>query len=105
MVSAVPYGILAKFGKPIVLIRFGSGGDFAVWVAVPKAAMNEDDSPIFWQDYVRFTGELPVTGPVDHKPVSQIVQEATSNELRFRIPPLNAAHHPGAMQFGNLVWH
>ena len=105
MVFAIPFDVFAKFGKPIVLIRFRSGGDFAVGMAMPKAAMNENDSPIFWQNNVRFSRKLSVTGSIDRKSVPQVVQEAASNELWFRIPPTYAAHHPGAMQFGNLVWH
>ena len=70
MFPAVPVDVFAKLGKPIVLIRFGSGGDFAVRVAVPKATMNEHDSPIFSQDDIRFTRKLPVSGPVDRKSVS-----------------------------------
>ena len=70
MFPAVPVDVFAKLGKPIVPIRFGSGGDFAVRVAVPKATMNEHDSPILSQDDIRFTRKLPVSGPVDRKSVS-----------------------------------
>ena len=70
MVPAVPVDVFAKLGKPIVLTRIGSCGDFAVRVAGPKATMNEHDSPIFSEDDIRFTQKLPVSGLVDRKSVS-----------------------------------
>ena len=70
MVPVIPVDVFAKLGKPIVLTRIGCGGDFAFRVAVPKAIMNEHDSPIFSEDDIRFTRKLPVSGPVDRKSVS-----------------------------------
>jgi len=70
LVLAIPFDVLAKFRKPVVLIGLGCGSDFAVWMSVPKASMNKDNGSVFGQNDVRLSRELSITGPIYSEPVT-----------------------------------
>jgi len=62
-------------------------------VTMPKATMDEDDGMIFREHDIRFSGEFPDVQP---EPEAMTMQQASHQEFRFRVPPLNAGHHPAS---------
>jgi len=50
--------IVVELGLPKLNVGFGHGGDLAVFVAVPEAAVHEDDGVVFAQDDVGLAGQI-----------------------------------------------
>lgn len=69
---------------------------------VPKAAMNEDDSPKFRENDVRLTWQ---TGNVQSEAEARSVKQAAQHQLGFRVLAPDARHVPAAMFFRNPVRH
>lgn len=78
----VPFHVAAKLRGP----ELGSGlweiGELTPWMAVPKAAMNEDDGLVLWQNDVRSTGQVAAMKP---KAITEPVQCPPYRKLRLGV--------------------
>lgn len=54
---AIPFNRARKLPDPKWSIRSGRGGKAAPGMAMPVAAMDENNGAVLWEDDVRFTGE------------------------------------------------
>jgi hypothetical protein len=68
----------------------------AVVVAVPEAAVDEDDRAVFRQDEVGFAGEGAVFRAVDGEAVAEVVEHRAQGEFRFCVAPADAGHDLGS---------
>jgi len=60
---------------------------------MPKTTMNKDDHFIFWQHYIRLSGQFP---DVKAEPEAFAVQQAPHEDFRLRVSPPDAGHHPAS---------
>lgn len=75
-------------------LRHGCIG--ASFMPVPEAAMNEDDSPVFWENDVRLTRQARNMQPETE---ARSVKQAAQHQLGFRVLAPDAGHVPAAMFF------
>lgn len=90
--NAVPRHIPFNLIPPPSLPRFWPF-ELAAHVAVPEAAVNENDCPVFRQDDIGFAGQLPVMKPIAE---ACLVEGAADDHFRFRVFAANAGHHPAS---------
>jgi hypothetical protein len=91
LVPFVPRHISFELGYPELRSRFGRVCEATTHVAVPEAAVNEYHGPVTRKDDVGSSGQLTSVKP---KAQSACVEVAPDRELRLRVPPPNAGHHP-----------
>jgi hypothetical protein len=90
----VPFDISGELLPPEVRIGLRLIGKTAVFVAMPKATMNEDGCSVFWQQDVGFARDILT---VQSEAVSEAVQERAHEHLRSRIPTPYSRHIPASM--------
>ena len=56
----IAFGVAVEFFQPPFAAVCGRGAVLATFVAMPEAAVNEDDGFVFGQDYVGTAGQLAV---------------------------------------------
>lgn len=69
---------------------------------MPKAAVNEDHGAILGQDNIWCAGEIASMKP---KPVSHLMQQASYEHLRFRVPRANGSHDARSLRIVRSVLH
>ncbi len=90
-------------GFPPIVVGFGETELGAVFVAVPEAAVDEDDGAVFGKDEVGPTGELFVFRAVDGEAVAEAVEHGAEDELGFCIAATDAGHDFGSLLRGEEV--
>lgn len=60
-------------------------------MAVPEAAVRENNNFPSWQHYIRPAGQI---ARVEPEAQSLRMQMSSNHQLRFGIPAANASHHP-----------
>ena len=88
---------------PPVTAGFGEAEIWAILMAVPEAAVDEDDGAVFRQDEVGFSGEGFVIRPVDGESVAEAVEHRSQGELRLGVASPDAGHDFGAFFWGEDV--
>lgn len=88
---------------------FGAGAGKAevgaVFVAVPEAAVDEDDGAEFRQDEIGAAGEGFVFRAVHGEAVAETVEHGPEGELGFGVPAADAGHDVGAFFGSENVGH
>jgi hypothetical protein len=74
---------------------------FAAFVAVPEAAVGEDDGFVFGEDDIGFAGE---GFDVEAEAVTEAVEEGADDFFGDGVFPADAGHVPGAAFFGEAVF-
>jgi DNA-binding transcriptional LysR family regulator len=74
-----------------------------VFVAVPEAAVDEDDGAVFRQDEVGFARERLVFGSMDGEAVAEAVEHGAQGQLGLGIAPTDARHDLRALLRGEDV--
>jgi len=92
--GGVTLGVAADLGGPEVGVGLGDDEVLAPLVAVPEAAVDEDDGVPFPQDYVGGAGELADVQAVAE---SFVVEVVAHNLLGARILRADAGHVVGAL--------
>ena len=78
---------------------------WAVFMAVPEAAVDEDDLAVLGQDEVGFAGEGPVFGAADGEAEAEAVEHGAQGELRPGVATVDAGHDRGAFGGGEDIGH
>lgn len=91
------------FGFPPIVVGFGEAEVGAVFVAVPEAAVDEDDGVVFGKDEVGPAGEVFVFRAVDGEAVTEAVKDGAKRELGFGIAATDAGHDFGSLLRGEEV--
>lgn len=60
---------------------------------MPKASMYKQAQMIFWEDDIRFSGEV---SPMDSEAVTEAMRQGTNDHFRLRVFAFDLAHHFGA---------
>ena len=89
-------------GGPEVGVGFGDGVVLTVFVAVPEAAVDEDDGAVFGEDDVRFAGEVSV---VDAVTEAQAPEGFAEEQLRLGGGGVDGGHVCVALGRGEGVGH
>ena len=84
-------------GFPPIVVGLGEAEVGAVFVAVPEAAVDEDDGVVFGKDEVRSAGEVFVFRAVDGEAVAEAVEHGAEDELGFCIAATDAGHDFGSL--------
>ncbi len=90
-VEFVAGDVAGHFLTPELLVGLGNGVLGATAVAVPEAAVDEDDGAVLGQDEVGFAGKAFV---VESVPVTPAPQLGPHNLLRSRVTGADAGHVP-----------
>lgn len=91
----VSSGVAFEFGDPKFTAVGWGRAVLAAPVAMPEAAMNEDNSFVFGQDDVGTAREV---FPVKPKTITHSVEERPDEEFRFRVLPPDAGHVARALR-------
>ena len=62
-------------------------------MAMPEASVHENDCLVFREHEIRLSGEVPA---MQAKPETTPMEGRSDRQLRFRVAPANARHHPAA---------
>lgn len=90
--------VAGDFGRPEVGVGFGDRVVFAVFVAVPEAAVDEDDGAVFGEDDVGGAGEALDVYSIAEAQVPEGVAQAQFRlcgggmDLRHSVMPLSFCH-------------
>ncbi len=98
----VTRGVAIQFFQPEFAPVCWRGAILASFVAMPEAAVDENDCFVFRQNNIRFAGQRFDVQP---KAVTHPMQQAPDDQLRGSIFPADAAHVPGAASFGQAIAH
>jgi hypothetical protein len=100
-VGEIPFAIALQLRQPKLRSR---GRRLASWaiMAVPKAAMHEQDSCMTLQNDVGGPWKRTL---VESKPQPQSVQNGADRALRCRIRRLHRPHVTAALRFGHTICH
>lgn len=74
-------------------------------MAVPEAAVDEDDRAVLGQDEVGFAGQGPVFRASDSKAVAETMEHGSQGELGPSVAAADAGHDGGALGGGEDVGH
>lgn len=88
IVSCVSGPRAGELRTPVLCSAFGHVANFAC-VMVPKAAVDENDGPMLWQDDVWVAGQIT---PMHPEPKTQSVQQGPHPKLRPCVGTLDACH-------------
>ena len=77
----------------------------AMFMAVPEAAMDEDNGSVAGQDEIGPAGELLVFRPVQGEAVAMEVEQRTDDPLRPCVGTADAGHDLGALLGSEDVGH
>ena len=94
----IPLLVPGNLSHPELCVGFRNRIILTVFVAMPEAAMHEDNSTIFGQYEVRLAGQALVVEPI---PVTPAPQLGPHNLLRGRVPGADAGHVVGALGGGH----
>ena len=89
-------------GGPEVGVGFGNRVVFAVFVAVPEAAVDEDDGAVFGEDDVGFAGEASV---VDAVAEAQAPEGFAEEQLRLGGGRVDGGHVLVALLWISVIRH
>lgn len=78
---------------------------FAVLVAVPVAAVDEDDGLVLWEDNIGAAGELFILRSVHGEAEATAVQERSQQAFRLGVLPRDPGHDPAAFFFVEDIRH
>ena len=101
-VEFVAGDVAGHFLTPELLVGLGNGVLGATAVAVPEAAVDEDDGAVLGQDEVGGAGEALVIEPV---PVAFVPQCVPDSPLRGCVPGTDAGHVVRPLGRGQNVRH
>lgn len=101
----VSIAVCADLFLPELGSRLGESVAWAIGVAVPEAAVYEDDSLVFRQHNVWLAGELFVVGGVDGESVADSVQQGAHQDLWLGVLAADLRHEPAAFFFGKDIGH
>jgi len=99
-VSMVSSNILAEFISPEFRPCLGSGSIAALWVSVPKAAVDKNAGLPFWQNNIRPARQI---FPVKPEPVAASMKEFADGNLWLRVAASYGTHHSGSRRSINNV--
>jgi len=71
-------------------------------MAMPEAAINKNDSPVFWKDQIGFSRKSLYMQPV---PKTKAVKTFPDQKFGLRIFSSNSRHHPGTGFLVNYINH
>ena len=71
-------------------------------MAMPEATVNKDNSPVFFQDYIRRPRQLPAVHAIPQPPGEKILPH---NHLRLSILPLYSGHIPAPFLIRLYIRH
>lgn len=91
-VIPVAFNVPREFFRPIGAVALGGGGVFAVRMAVPEAAMDEDDAMVFGQNDVRLSRQGFVFRTVYGKAISEGVEDAARDQFWLRVTSFHSTH-------------
>jgi len=100
--NLIAAGVAFEFRHPECAVVGRRRGVPATPVAMPEAAMHEDNGLIFRQHNVGFAGKVL---PVKTKPKTKFVEKRANALLRGRVLAPNSAHVPGTTFFVQPVTH
>jgi len=63
MIFSVTLNVFPEFIFPKFAVTFGDVGFIAIFMLMPKATVNEDDTVIFFKNYVGRSGQFPYVLP------------------------------------------
>ena len=105
LVAGVAGAVAFDLRPPPVAARLRQAEVRAVLVAVPEAAVDEDDGPVLRQDEVGPAGEPAVPRAADGEAIAQAVEHRADDELRPGIAAADARHQRGALVRGENIGH
>jgi hypothetical protein len=92
--------IFSELFCPEILSTLWDIGIFAAGVSVPKTAMNENCSVVFWQNDIWFTRQVLHVQP---EPVAHCMNLRTNNQFRLRVFGVDPRHVPASFFFSYPV--
>ena len=98
----VAFLVAGNLGGPELRVSLGDSVILAVLVAVPEAAVDEDDGAMLGEDDVRGTGETLIVRPVAEAHVPECVTQA---KLRLRGGGVNGDHVFVALFWCSCISH
>ena len=101
-VEFVAGDVAGHFLTPELLVGLGNGVLGATSVAVPEAAVDEDDGAVLGQDEVGGAGEAAVIEPV---PVAFVPQCVPDSPLRTGVLGVDLRHYLVSLLWGHSVRH
>ena len=102
MVPPVPGHRGRELVFPEVPAGLGCRGVPAVLVAVPEAAVDEADCAVFWEDEIRFPGQVL---PVKSVPETAGMKGLAQGELRLRILAPYSRHDARSRGHADRIGH
>lgn len=96
----VPLGILRQFWQPEIEPALGRVCKLAVWMSMPKAAVDEHAQPVFRENQVRFARQIV---PMQTVAKPQLMTHRSHEHFRLRVFALDHRHNLGAVFWGNYV--
>lgn len=97
----IAFGIAVEFGQPPFTAVRGGCAILTALVAMPEAAVNEDDGFVFGQDNVGTAREF---GVVEAEAVAEAVEEGADEEFGLRILVKNSSHIPTPMSLRQFIF-
>lgn len=94
--------VAVDFGGPEVAVGGRQGGAGAAFVAVPEAAVDEDDGAVFGQDDVRVAGQV---ASMESEAVAEAVEDRPDADLGGGVFALDGGHDAAALFGGELIGH
>lgn len=87
----IPFGVAVELGQPPFASVCGCSAVLAAFVAVPEAAVNEDDGFVFGQDDVGTAGQFAVVQP---EAVAHSMQQGADDDFGLGVARADSAHIP-----------
>jgi len=97
----IAFGIAIEFGQPPFASMSWYSSSFAAFVAMPEAAVNEDDGFVFGQNDVGTAGQFAV---VQSEAVAHAMQEGADDEFGFGVAGTDPAHIPTSPGFRKAIF-
>ena len=94
--------IAGEFGEPELFVRGGSRSTARALMAVPKAAVNEDDLAPAGEYQVGTAGNVAAVEPIA---IAEARYDASDRQLRRRIARADGSHHAATLGDGKQIGH
>ena len=92
LIFEIPCLVAFDLGFPKDAAGFREAECGTVFMAVPEAAVDEDDGVVFRQDEIGFAGQGFVIRPIDRKAVAETVEHRAQGEFRLGVAAADAGH-------------
>lgn len=100
---SIPAHIRLELGLPKLRARGRRGGQAAIWMAVPKAAVDQHHSLPPGKNDVRPAGQVAITRPMDGEAQTETMQKFSDGLLRLGVSLPHPHHQRTASRRGERV--